>query len=46
MPTLGAWQVEYTGSSDCGEVLLVGVEGCEDDVYAEPAFYDPEALAG
>jgi|GEM_PF-1412565 len=45
-PELGAWQVEYTGSSDTGEVLLVGVEGGEHDAYAEPAFYDPEALAG
>ncbi|MFG0307454.1 MAG: hypothetical protein ACF8Q5_14710 [Phycisphaerales bacterium JB040] len=45
-PELGAWQVEYIGSSDAGEVLLVGVEGGEHDAYAEPAFYDPEALAG
>jgi len=48
-PGLAAWQVEYAGTSDAGDVLLVGIEGGEggnDAAYANPPHYDPEAMAG
>ncbi|MFT5422307.1 MAG: hypothetical protein ACI89L_000064 [Phycisphaerales bacterium] len=51
-PGLAAWQVEFVGTSDKGDVLLVGIEGGEggeggaDAAYASPAHYDPAAMAG
>ncbi len=41
---LHAWQVELVDPS--GRARLVGVEGGEDAVWAEPPHYDPAALKG
>ena len=41
---LGAWQIDWSGSIAGGSVELVGVEGGEPGAYAQPAYYDPEAL--
>lgn len=39
---LAAWQVEVEDPS--GRAVLVGVEGGEHPAFAEPPYYDPEAL--
>ncbi len=41
---LAAWQLEWSDPSD--RASLVGIEGGEHDAFAEPARYDPRALAG
>ena len=42
---LAAWQVELAATG--GEVKIVGVEGGDHkDVYRDPPYYDPAALAG
>ena len=42
---LAAWQVELVATQ--GEVKIVGVEGgTHKDVYRDPPYYDPAALAG
>lgn len=41
---LAAWQLEWSDLS--GRASLVGIEGGEHRAFAEPARYDPQALAG
>jgi hypothetical protein len=41
--SLAAWQLEFLVHA--GDVEVVGVEGGEHPAYADPAYYDPEALA-
>lgn len=43
---LAAWQLDIRGEIAGGEVELVGIEGGDAGPFAEPAFYDPAALAG
>lgn len=46
---LAAWQVEFTGTlggGGRGTVELVGIEGGDPGPFAQPAYYDPAALAG
>ncbi len=41
---LAAWQIDFRAAIAGGSVELVGVEGGVPGAYAQPAFYDPEAL--
>ena len=41
---LAAWQVEF--AAETGDVKLVGIEGGGHEAYADPPYYDPEALQG
>lgn len=41
---LAAYQIEIIGTAPGGMVVLVGVEGVEQTAFAEPPFYDPDAL--
>ena len=39
---LAAYQIEFTVAS--GNAKIVGIEGGEHEAFAEPPFYDPEAM--